>query len=151
MLAELGFRPLFDAVAIQPGKPLAAMLLDRPQRQPLLALGLPGNPGSAIVCFWLFVRPALRRLQGIDDGYWAGALTGKLTAAAPGANKRDRFLPAKLEARDGKLRVTPISPRGSHDLAAFAQGTGLLRIPAGSSPAQAGDRCSVLPLSVDWD
>ncbi|HET9765812.1 MAG TPA: gephyrin-like molybdotransferase Glp [Thermoanaerobaculia bacterium] len=150
VLVELGFRPLFDAVAIQPGKPLAAMVLERPQRSPLLALGLPGNPGSAMVCFWLFARPVLRRLQGIDDGLWVGALTGKLTAAAPGANKRDRFLPAKLEASDGKLRVTPISPRGSHDLAAFAQGTGLLRIPAGSSPANAGDRCSVLPLAADW-
>jgi molybdopterin molybdotransferase len=150
VLAELGFRPLFDAVAIQPGKPVAAMMLERPQQPPLLALGLPGNPGSAMVCFWLFVRPVLRRLQGIDDSFWAGALTGKLTAAAPGAGKRDRFLPAALEARDGKLRVTPISPRGSHDLAAFAQGTGLLRIPAGSSPAQAGDRCSVLPLHAEW-
>ena len=149
-LAELGFRPLFDAIAIQPGKPLAAMVLESPHQRPLLALGLPGNPGSAMVCFWLFVRPVLRRLQGIDDGFWAGALTGMLTAAAPGASKRDRFLPATLETRDGKLRVTPISPRGSHDLAAFARGTGLLRIPAGSSPANAGDRCSVLPLAADW-
>jgi len=151
VLSELGFRPLFDAIAIQPGKPLAALVLERaaPAR-PLLAIGLPGNPASAMVCFWLFVRPALRRLLGIEDGFWAGALNGKLTAAAPGANKRDRFLPAKLEAHDGKLRVTPISPRGSHDLTAFAQGTGLLRIPAGSSPGEAGDRCSVLPLHADW-
>ena len=149
-LAELGFRPLFDAIAIQPGKPLAAMVLEPPHQRPLLALGLPGNPGSAMVCFWLFVRPVLRRLQGIDDGFWAGARTGMLTAAAPGASKRDRFLPATLETRDGKLRVTPISPRGSHDLAAFARGTGLLRIPAGSSPANAGDHCSVLPLAADW-
>jgi len=151
VLAELGFRPLFDAIAIQPGKPLAAMVLDRPApARPLVALGLPGNPASAMVCFWLFARPALRRLQGVEDGFWAGALNGRLTAAAPGANKRDRFLPAKLDTHDGKLRVTPISPRGSHDLTAFAQGTGLLRIAAGTPPAGAGDRCSVLPLHADW-
>ena len=151
VLVELGFRPLFDAIAIQPGKPLAALVLERPaSARPLLAIGLPGNPASAMVCFWLFVLPALRRLQGIEAGFWRDALTGKLTTAAPGANKRDRFLPAKLETHDGKLRVTPISPRGSHDLTAFAQGTGLLRIPAGSPPAAAGDRCSVLPFHAEW-
>ena len=67
-----------------------------------------------------------------------------------GGGKRDRFLPASLATRDGELRVTPVSPRGSHDLAAFAQGTGLLRIRAGSAPAGAGDPCNVLPLHADW-
>lgn len=151
VLAELGFRPLFDAIAIQPGKPLAALLLDpsAPAR-PLLALGLPGNPASAMVCFWLFVRPALQRLQGIDAGFWRDALTGTLEAPLPAAVKRDRFLPTRLAARDGELFVTPVAPRGSHDLAAFAQGTGLVRVRAGSAAAAKGDRCSVLPLAIDW-
>src|SRR6185436_12848903 len=129
VLAQLGFRPLFDAVAIQPGKPLAALVLERPApARPLLAIGLPGNPASAMVGFWLFVRPALQRLRGIDASFWRDALTGTLDAPLPGGGKRDRFLPASLATRDGELRVTPVSPRGSHDLAAFAQGTGLLRI-----------------------
>lgn len=151
VLAELGFRVLFDAIAIQPGKPLAALVLERPApARPLIALGLPGNPASAMVCFWLFVRPALQRLQGIDTGFWRDALTGTLAAPLPGGGKRDRFLPARLATHDGELRVTPVSPRGSHDLAAFAQGTGLLRIGAGSGAAREGDRCSVLPLAADW-
>ena len=154
VLAELGFRTLFDAVAIQPGKPLAALVLDHPERpsaaRPLLAVGLPGNPASAMVGFWLFARPALQRLQGIDAGFWRDALAGTLAAPLPGGGKRDRFLPARLATRDGELRVTPVSPRGSHDLAAFAQGTGLLRIPAGSGATKEGDRCSVLPLAADW-
>ncbi|HEV8238288.1 MAG TPA: gephyrin-like molybdotransferase Glp [Thermoanaerobaculia bacterium] len=153
-LAELGFQPLFDAIAIQPGKPLAALVLERSERpasaRPLLALGLPGNPASAMVCFWLFARPALLRLQGIEAGFWREALTGTLAAPLPAGAKRDRFLPARLATRDGELVVTPVSPRGSHDLTAFAQGTGLLRIRAGSAAANAGDRCSVLPLSADW-
>jgi len=101
-----------------------------------------------MVCFWLFVRPALRRLQGIDDGFWRDALTGTLEAPLPGGGKRDRFLPARLTTREGELRVTPVAPRGSHDLAAFARGTGLVRIRAGSAAADAGSRCRVLPVGA---
>jgi molybdopterin molybdotransferase len=150
VLVELGFRPLFDAVAIQPGKPVAASVRAREGAAPLLALGLPGNPASAMVCFWLFVRPALRRLQGIDDEPWRGALTGILDAPLPGAAKRDRLLPARLEPRQGELHVTPQSPRGSHDVASYARGTGLLRVAAGAAPSPIGAACSVLPLAADF-
>jgi len=151
ILAELGFRPLFDRIAIQPGQPMAASVLTRSGRPPLLALGLPGNPASAMVCFWLFARPALRRLQGLPaGGFWEGALDAVATAPLPSAGNRDRFLPARLVASDGTLRATPLAPRGSHDLGAFAQGTGLVRIPAGSAAAPAGSRCSVLPLAAEW-
>jgi molybdopterin molybdotransferase len=149
-LAGLGFRPLFDAVAIQPGKPLFAAVPGDTARGPRLALGLPGNPASAMVCFWLFVRPALQRLQGFTDGFWHGALTGRLAAPLPASPGRDRFLPARLEPVDGELRVTPVLPTGSHDLAAYARGTGLVRIRAGSPPAEAGSPCSVLPIQADW-
>lgn len=156
-LAELGFRPLFDAVAIQPGKPLFAAVREGATPPPgtsggppRLALGLPGNPASAMVCFWLFVRPALRRLQGIADGFWEGALNGKLAAVLPGATGRDRFLPARLEPAAGELRVTPLVPAGSHDLGAYARGSGLVRVLAGTPPAAVGAPCSVLRITADW-
>jgi molybdopterin molybdotransferase len=150
VLAELGFRPLFDRIAIQPGQPMAAAVLERPGRSPLLALGLPGNPASAMVCFWLFVRPVLRRLQGFPAGFWEGALDAIATAPLPAAGSRDRFLPARLATLDGALVATPLAPRGSHDLGAYAHGTGLVRIPAGSAVAPTESRCSVLPLATDW-
>jgi molybdopterin molybdotransferase len=64
VLARLGCRAVFDAVAIQPGKPLVFAVHERG-----LVFGLPGNPASVMVTFWLFVRPALRRLLGHEDGY----------------------------------------------------------------------------------
>lgn len=141
VLEGLGCRRLFDAVAVQPGKPLVAAVHDGG-----LVFGLPGNPGSVMVSFWLFVRPALRRLLGYRDGFLAGLLAGTLAAPAPGAKARDRYLPATVEARDGRLLVTPHPPRGSHDLAATAHGGALLRIPAGAAPAVEGDPCEVLPI-----
>ncbi len=144
VLAARGCRALFRGVAMQPGRPL---LVARHAGGWVCAL--PGNPASVMVGYWLFVRPLLRRLQGSPDGFWHGALTGKLGAPAPGAKDRARLLPATVRFREGRLLVHPVPPVGSHDLAAYARGTALLRVRAGSPPATAGSSCEVLPLA-DW-
>lgn len=141
VLADLGCQTVFDGVAIQPGKPL--VFAAHPGGW---VFGLPGNPASVMVSFWLFVRPALRRLLGIEDSWWAGALAGVLAAPLPGTGNRDRFLPAAAEVRDGSYFVTPFPPKGSHDLAAYGQGNALVRVRAGSPPAKPGADCEVLVL-----
>ncbi len=141
VLADLGCEAHFHAVAVQPGKPLVFAT-----HSGGLVFGLPGNPASVMVSYWLFVRPALRRLMGIEDGWWSGALTGTLAAPLPGAGPRERFLPAEVEVRDGRLLVTPHPSKGSHDLAAYALGTGLVRVRAGAGRAEAGAACEVLLL-----
>ncbi len=141
VLTALGCESLFDAVAVQPGKPLVAA-----RHNGGLVFGLPGNPASVMVCFWLFVRPALRRLMGHADGYLAGLVGGELAAPLPGAKDRDRFLPAEVEVVDGRPRARPVDTRGSHDLMAYARGEALVRIPAGAAPAAAGDPCEILLL-----
>jgi molybdopterin molybdotransferase len=151
VLGRLGCRLLFDAVAVQPGKPLVAAVqeagaAEHGGRPGGLVFGLPGNPASVMVAFWTLVRPALRRLMGHPDGYLSGELEGELAGPAPRAKGRDRFVPAEVETRDGRLLVTPVPERGSHDVAAYGRGTALLRIPAGSAPAAPGGRCRVLPI-----
>ncbi|MEM1179278.1 MAG: gephyrin-like molybdotransferase Glp [Acidobacteriota bacterium] len=147
VLAELGCRSLFDAVAIQPGKPLVAARHGGEGAG--WVFGLPGNPASVMVTFWLFVRPVLRRLQGYADGFWHGALRGRLDAPLRGARDRDRFLPAEIQFDDGVLGVSPAPPKGSHDNAAYARGTALVRVPREQAPRDVGGECEVLPL-FDW-
>lgn len=142
VLAELGCEVAFDGVAIQPGKPLVFAIA----RHGGLVFGLPGNPASVMVGFWLFVRPALHRLMGIGDSWWGAALAGTLDAPLPGAGPRDRFLPAAIDVRGGEIRVTPFPPKGSHDLAAYARGTALVRVKAGAPPAQVGEWCEAVML-----
>ena len=144
VLSQVGCELLFDHVSIQPGRPLVAARHDGG-----LVFGLPGNPASVMACFWLFVRPALRRLQGIADGFWHGAIEGRLEGELPGAKGRDRFLPVEVAFDRGAVRVSIARPKGSHDLVAFSRGSALVRIPAGSPPKPAGQRCEILPL-VDW-
>jgi molybdopterin molybdotransferase len=144
VLERLGCRRHFDAVAVQPGKPM--VFATHPGG---LVFGLPGNPASVMVDFWLFVRPALARLTGRDDAWWRPAVPATLAAPLPGAGPRDRFLPAEVAwgaAPDGGPLATPVRPRGSHDLAAYARGTALVRVRPGAAPAPAGARCEILPL-----
>ncbi len=61
MLA-LGVEQVFWGVKFKPGKPLFYGTRDETR-----LFGLPGNPVSAMVCFDLFVRPALMRMMGRED------------------------------------------------------------------------------------
>ncbi|HYL05068.1 MAG TPA: gephyrin-like molybdotransferase Glp [Thermoanaerobaculia bacterium] len=143
VLERLGCSRRFDAVAIQPGKPL--VFATHPAG---CVFGLPGNPASVMVDFWLFVCPALARLAGRQATWWP-AVPATLAAPLPGAPARDRFLPAEVAwgaAPDGGPPARPLPPKGSHDLAAYAHGTALVRVRAGAPAAPAGARCEVLPL-----
>jgi gephyrin len=60
----------FGRVAVKPGKPTTFATVPPPQGKdaqvPVFAL--PGNPASALVTFYIFVVPALRRLGGWPEG-----------------------------------------------------------------------------------
>ncbi len=144
VLAGFGCETIFDAVAVQPGKPLVAARHARG-----LVFGLPGNPAGAMVGFWLFVRPALRRLLGLADGLWQGAVAAELAGPLPAATARDRFLPAEIAFEEGRVLALPCPPVGSHDLGAYGRGSGLVRVRAGEAARGTGESCEVLPLG-DW-
>lgn len=61
-LEGLGVEQVFWGVKFKPGKPLFFGT-----REDSRFFGLPGNPVSAMVCFELFVRPALMRMTGRED------------------------------------------------------------------------------------
>jgi molybdopterin molybdotransferase len=143
-LDRRGARWLFDGIAIQPGKPIVAATTERG-----FFLGLPGNPASAVIGWWLVIRPFLRRLAGFEDASWQGAHRMNLGAPAPGSKDRDRFLPATLHLERGELIATPIETRGSHDLPAYARAQALIRIRAGDAARAAGATVEALVLPED--
>ncbi|MGL6135929.1 MAG: molybdopterin molybdotransferase MoeA, partial [Planktothrix sp.] len=60
ILTELGGTIHIEAVAIKPGKPLTVAKFPH-----CLYFGLPGNPVSALVTFWRFVQPAIKKQSGL--------------------------------------------------------------------------------------
>jgi molybdenum cofactor synthesis domain-containing protein len=61
-MLELGVEQVFWGVKFKPGKPLFFGV-----HEGASVFGLPGNPVSAMVCFELFVRPALVKMMGRED------------------------------------------------------------------------------------
>src|SRR5215210_7992828 len=61
-MLELGVEQVFWGVKFKPGKPLFFGM-----KGDVRFFGLPGNPVSAMVCFELFVRPALMKMMGRED------------------------------------------------------------------------------------
>ena len=64
-LLDLGVSQVFWGVKLKPGKPV--FFGAREGEDGARFFGLPGNPVSAMVCFELFVRPALMAMTGRKD------------------------------------------------------------------------------------
>ncbi len=139
VLQELGVVPHFHKVEMKPGKPVFFGT-----HAGGLVFGLPGNPVSSLVCFELFVRPALRRLQGHAD---PGPRMVPLPLAEDFAYRTDRptYYPAKLELHADGWRVRPVPWFGSADLRALCGTDALLLFPVGDHKHRAGQTFPVLP------
>jgi molybdopterin molybdotransferase len=137
-----GVEEVLWRVRIKPGKP---MWFGR--RGDTLVFGLPGNPLSSIVCFCVFIEPALRRLQGERDA--RPRLTrGRLAAPAEASDGRTTFLTSRIvPGADGVLEATPTERQGSHMTGALGESDGFAIAPFGSPGMNAGDPVDLLLLS----
>ena len=130
-LQNLGAEIFFEKVRLRPGKPAVFARLKN-----TLILGLPGNPVSAAVTFYLFVRTAILKMQNASrTGLPAGFAV--LTSTAKAANERDTYLPATLQSsRDGRLLATPLRWHGSSDFVGFAKAQALVFVKRGVTIAE---------------
>jgi molybdopterin molybdotransferase len=137
VLQELGVQPHFHKVEMKPGKPVFFGT-----RGDTLVFGLPGNPVSALVCFELFIRPALRRLRGHAD---AGPRLVQAVLAEDFAYRTDRvtYHPALLETSATGWQVRTVLWFGSPDLRGVTRGNAFVVLPVGDHQHRAGQ---VLPV-----
>ncbi|MFY9350684.1 MAG: gephyrin-like molybdotransferase Glp [Sphingobium sp.] len=127
----------FWKIRMRPGKPLMAGRLDK-----ALFIGLPGNPVSAFVTATLFLLPLVRHLSGAAQPL-PPTSEAPLAAPLPATGERDEYLRA-FRTGEGIVSVTS---QDSAATAAMARADCLILRPAGSPPAQAGDRVMILPLA----
>lgn len=147
VLAELGVRIDFHKVEMKPGKPMLFGVKDHGVERPAtLVFGLPGNPVSALVCFELFVRPAIRVLMALPPG----PRFVRATLGEDYAYRTDRptYHPARLEATDAGWRVDAVPWFGSPDLRGVTPANAFVLLPAGDRQHRAGD---VLPVLMVED
>jgi molybdopterin molybdotransferase len=136
-LDTLGVEERFWRVALKPGKP--TWFGTRAAR---LVFGLPGNPVSAVVCFVLFVRPALRALQGAEP--LPRRETAALAEDVPRSPAREEAVRVRLEAAPGSPPLArPTGPQGSHMLSSLLGADALAFVPPGEAPLPAGSEVAV--------
>jgi molybdopterin molybdotransferase len=138
--SELGVEELFWRVAVRPGKPVSFGV-----RGETLVFGLPGNPVSSLVGFELFVRPALRALQGAAE---AGPRfrAGTLAARCRRNPARDDLLRAVARWDDGGAVLEPLGGQESHMIVRAAQANALVHVPRGEGELPAGSAVRFLEL-----
>jgi molybdopterin molybdotransferase len=138
-LASLGAEEIFWRVAVRPGKPVAFAV-----RGATLVFGLPGNPVSSLVAFELFVRPALRALQGAEPGpfYLPGRLDGRL----PRAEGRDDLARAVSRSDGESVWLEPLSGQSSHMIVRAAAADVLVRVSRGEGELEHGAAVQYLKL-----
>lgn len=140
-LEDAGVTQRFWKVKMKPGKPLAFGL----GAKGTPVFGLPGNPVSAWVTFELFVRPALRRMQG-DPRPLRRMVP--VTLATPIRHKpgRAEFVRASLEEREGVFTASPLRTQSSGALVSMARVDCLVVVPAEREDPAAGDALQALLL-----
>lgn len=132
-IADVKFRRVF----MKPGKPLTFATAGD-----TILVGFPGNPVSAIVGFEVFLRPALRWMQGclqIDRPRVQVALEER---ARP--SDRIEMQRGVVSVRDGELTARPTGSQASSRLSSFVGSNALLVIPAGTELLETGSHVEAL-------
>lgn len=140
---ELHMHRLFWQVAQRPGKPLTfGLLRERPY------FGLPGNPVSALVCFYLYVRPALHRMGGHEKIFSpvVTATVGEDIAKAKGLTE---FVRCRISQEQGQYTAHSTGNQSSGVLSSLSLGEGLIIGPPEFSMLPQGMQVKVLVLDSD--
>ena len=136
VLQELGGELKFWRIGMRPGAPVGFGSLGG-----VPWIGLPGNPVSTMVTFELFVRPAIRRLQGHGLPF---RRTVRVVVREPitlGPQLR-HYLRAVVAGGDARLT----GPQGSGILTSMARANALLIVPADMPAVAAGTELDALLL-----
>jgi molybdopterin molybdotransferase len=142
LLEELGGKILVRSIAIKPGKPLTfATFGDR------LYFGLPGNPVSALVTFWRFVLPAIKKRSGQANNWGPHWQTAVSATPLKSDGKRESYLWGCVHQSGATPMFEVAAGSGSSgNLVNLAGSNGLAVIPIGIQTIEPGTPFQVMGL-----
>jgi molybdopterin molybdotransferase len=132
----------FTKVAMQPGMPQGFGTVG-PDSTPIFTL--PGNPVSAFVSFEVFVRPAIRRMLGVQQLY-RPLVRATLAAPIHKSEGKRAYVRGRIEVRDGSYIAEPVGGMGSHLVAGLALANAFIVVPEHVTEVPAGATVSVMML-----
>ncbi|MDG2012511.1 MAG: molybdopterin molybdotransferase MoeA [Pirellulaceae bacterium] len=119
VLQQVGVKQIFHKVKIKPGKPVWFGVYESGEKKRTLVFGLPGNPVSSMVCFRVFVLPALLRMAGRDGN--SAYASGKLSTEFKQRPGRTTYWPSRVTQSETGCLLEPLDWKGSADLRTLAQ------------------------------
>lgn len=150
VLAELQADIHIRAVAVKPGKPLTVATLAGQQSDlPILYFGLPGNPVSALVSFWRFVQPALRKLSGQRQDWGPTFIEATTQQKLQAGGQRETYVWGHLSLKERHYEFSGAG--GSHssgNLMNLAQTNGLAVLPIDHPQVEAGETVQVMQVGT---
>jgi molybdopterin molybdotransferase len=142
ILTSLGTEIHFRAVQMRPGKPLTFATFPNS-----LYFGLPGNPVSALVTFWRFVEPTIKKLSGINQGWEAKFLKVKSHCELKSNGKMETYIWGNLKLNDGIYEFQQTSGNlNSGNLINLSQTNALAILPVGKTLINPGEETLVLQI-----
>ncbi len=145
-LDAIGKRHMWQ-MAIKPGRPMAFGQIANADHD-CLFFGLPGNPVAVMVCYLMYVRPALTRLGG---GNWQEPVRYPLPALFDIPNKkpdRREFLRGILSTdENGKLAVSKFQRDGSGLISSLRESDGLIEIKEDVRKISRGEIVNFIPFT----
>ncbi len=140
VLREMGVEERFWRLRMRPGAPVGFGILAG-----VPWIGLPGNPVSTMVCFELFVRPAMRQMAGHALPFRRGVAV-RVAEPISLKPKLQHFLRAVVGegAHGPEARLT--GPQGSGILTSLVAANALLVVPEGQHDTPAGAELTAIVL-----
>jgi molybdopterin molybdotransferase len=130
-------------VKLKPGKPFTFATLS----QNRLAFGLPGFPVSSLVTFEVFVRPALRKLQGFSR-LQRPTLPVRLAYDARAAGDRTEYQRVTLRREGVELVAESTGSQSSSRLLSLAGAHALVRVAPGDVGISSGTIVEAIILAL---
>jgi molybdopterin molybdotransferase len=142
LLEKMGADIHVRSVAIKPGKPLTVAILNETKT---LYLGVPGNPVSAMMSFWRFIRGAIAKLGGANETDWYPQFIKAITTEDLHAQgRRETYLWGKLTYQKGNPVFQPVKNYSSGNLIGTINTNGLAVMRVNQTYVAAGDEVMVL-------
>jgi molybdopterin molybdotransferase len=152
VLGHLGGDIRIRSVAIKPGKPLTVAtfhVAEAKRDRSVVYFGLPGNPVSALVSCWRFVRPALLKLSGLARGWEPLLVRATLREALQAGGGRETYIWGSLYyGRNGFEFDRDRGSSSSGNAIGLALSNGLAVVPVGTTAIAAGESVEVLQIGT---
>uniref|UniRef100_A0A832G2D5 Molybdopterin molybdenumtransferase n=1 Tax=Ignavibacterium album TaxID=591197 RepID=A0A832G2D5_9BACT len=133
---EQGVKEKFWKVNIKPGKPIYFGLYEKDERR-ILIFGLPGNPVSSLVNFYVFIKPAIEFLFRQNE---IKSVTATLQNDLKKKDGKRHFPRGILFEENGEWKVTSEFSQSSGNLVEMSRSNCLIEIEEDKLNPQKGDR-----------